>query len=187
MSSPGGVSTLTSGHAGSDQVLHFSVEGTEEFYNTIQTLIDSVHPNKIEPELKKGAQIVAKEMRKRAPVRKVAGKWGREINRLRPGVLKRAIRVKSLQRWPGTPAPSIAAVDRRRAPHAWLVVHGTSGVRRVNPPRKVIFQGKFAVISHTGIMPPNRFVGDSYNAKKDEVLNKIIGAVGGMVEEAMRK
>jgi HK97 gp10 family phage protein len=162
------------------------VEGIDDFIETIDRMIEGMHPIKIEPELKKGAQTVAAEMRKRAPVRKQEShNRGGLGSKKAPGVLKRAIKTKQLKRYGRDPAPFIAAIDRKPAPHAWLVVHGTSGARKVDPPRRVIIGGQAAFITHTGVMPPNRFVDDAYNATKDGVLNHIEKAVGNLLEEAM--
>lgn len=157
------------------------VEGYEDLLETIDKMIKGMEPSKIEPELKKGAQIIAGEARKRAPVRKAH--QGRPKP---PGVLKRAIVVKQLERRGSNPAPAIAAIDRKKAPHAWLVTHGTSGVRKVNPPRRVVIGGRPVLITHTGVMPPNRFFAESIRAKQDEVLNRIASATSKNLEEAMK-
>jgi HK97 gp10 family phage protein len=164
-----------------------TIEGFDEFIDTIDQLVDSVKPSIVEPELQKGAQIMAKEMRKRAPVRKQERHNRGGIGPQKaPGVLKRAIRTKRLDLYGTGPATYIAAIDRRKAPHAWLVVHGTSGVRKVDPPRWVVINDRPVLIRHTGVMPPNRFVDDAYQAKKDQVLNNIATSVGKSIEEAMK-
>lgn len=156
-----------------DEAITLEVIGIEELTDTIDKMIIGLHPDKIEPSLNKGAQIITREVRKRAPV-------GPTEN------LKKAVRTKKLKRWFSAPAPSIATIDRKKAPHAWLVTHGTSGVRRVEPPHFTTLGGQRVKITQTGIMPPNRFFGDSVEAKKGEVLAYLEKAVGKLLEEAMK-
>lgn len=152
----------------------FIIEGYDEFIETIDKLVKNVSPAKIEPELKKGAQIFAREMRRLVPIGPT-------------GNLKKSIRAKQLKRWGNQPAPSIAAINRKKAPHAYMVMHGSHGqVRQVRPPRKVIINGKFAVIDNTGIMPPNSFFSDAIESKQGEVLYRIENAVGKLIEEGMK-
>jgi len=155
-----------------DEAVTLEAVGLEEFIDTIDKMIAGVKPDKIEPELNKGAKLIAAEARKRAPVGPT-------------GNLKKAVITKKLKRW-GGPAPSIAAINRKKAPHAWLVTHGTSGVRRVDPPHYTTLGGRPALITQTGIMPPNRFFSDAVDAKQGEVLDRLETAVGKLLEDAMR-
>lgn len=150
----------------------FELKGQEELVRIIDRLIKGLHPDKVEPELKKGADIIAREVRRNTP----KGPTGN---------LRKAVKVKKLQRW-GGPAPYICAIDRKKAPHAWLVTHGTSGVRPVNPPRRVVIDGQPALITNTGVMPPNRYFADAVEAKETEVLFRLDMAFGKMIEDAMR-
>ena len=101
-----------------DTTIH--VEGVDDLATTIDRMIEGVKPSKIEPVLSKAAGLVASEARKRAPVGPT-------------GNLKKSVRKKKLVRSWETSAAYIVALDRRKAPHAWLVTHGTSGVRQVKP------------------------------------------------------
>ncbi len=150
----------------------FEIEGADDLLATIDRMIAGVKPDKIEPELNKGAKLIAKEVRKRAPVGPT-------------GNLKKAVTTKKLKRW-GGPAPSIAAINRKKAPHAWLVTHGTSGVRRVDPPHYTTLGGRRVKITQTGVMPPNRFFGDAVDAKQAEVLSRLETVVGKLIEDGMR-
>ena len=125
-----------------DTAIH--VEGVEDLATAIDRMIEGVKPSKIEPVLSKAAGTVASEARKRAPVGPT-------------GNLKKSVRKKKLVRSWETSAAYIVALDRRKAPHAWLVTHGTSGVRQVNPRTMRIWADRGAY--HTDrIMPPNRFL-----------------------------
>lgn len=153
--------------------INFEVQGMKEFADAVDKLVKNMAPDKIEPVLKKGASIFAKGIRARAPV----GKTGK---------LRKAVRIKKLQRWGKQPAPYIAAIDRKKAPHAFIVMRGTSGVRMVKPPRRVLINGRPATITNTGTMPPNTFFQDGVRAKSGEVLRTITDAVGKLLDEGMK-
>lgn len=149
------------------------IEGVEDLVETIDRMIEGVKPGKIEPVLDKAADKIAREIRARAPVGPT-------------GNLKKAVKRKRLQRWLGSPAPVIVAIDRKKAPHAWLVTHGTSGVRRVDPPHYTTLGGRPVLITQTGIMPPNRFFSEGIEAKQGEALSTIEKGVEKILEEAMK-
>ena len=154
-----------------DTTIH--VEGVDDLATTIDRMIEGVKPSKIEPVLSKAAGTVASEARKRAPVGP-------------SGNLKKSVRKKKLVRSWETSAAYIVALDRRKAPHAWLVTHGTSGVRQVKPPHYANLGGRRVLITQTGVMPPNRFFDDAIDAKQGQVLTTIEKAVEKLVEEAIR-
>lgn len=154
--------------------ISFEVEGMDDFAEAIDRMVEGLKPDKIEPILNKAATPIASEVRKRAPVGPT-------------GNLKKSVKKKKLQRFFGSPAPYIVALDRRRAPHAWLVTHGTSGVRQVSPPRMVVIGGRPAVITHTGVMPPNRFFDDAVAAKQEQALGIVEKGISDILEEAMKK
>jgi len=154
-----------------DTTIH--VEGMDDLTATIDRMIEGIKPSRIEPTLGKAAGLVASEARKRAPVGPT-------------GNLKKSVRKKKLVRSWETSAAYIAAIDRKKAPHAWLVVHGTSGVRQVNPPHYANLGGQRVLITQTGIMPPNRFFDDAIDAKQAQVLTTIEKAIEKLIEEAVR-
>ena len=151
----------------------FTIEGMDELVDTIDKMIEGIKPDKIEPVLDKAAGKIVREVRARAPVGPT-------------GNLKKAIKKKKLKRFFGAPAPYIVAIDRRKAPHAWVVVHGTSGARRVDPPRWVKIGGRAVLIDNTGIMPPNRFFADGIQATQGAALALIESGVSRILEEAMK-
>ena len=151
----------------------FTIEGMDEFIDTIDKMIEGIKPDKIEPVLDKAAGKIAREVRARAPVGPT-------------GNLKKAVKKKKLLRWFGSPSPYIVAIDRKKAPHAWLVVHGTSGVRKVDPPQMVKIGGQPALITQTGVMPPNRFFAEGIEAKQGEALSIIEKGVEKILGEAMK-
>ncbi len=155
-----------------DNEITFDFEGLEDWLDTLEKVAGSVEASKVEPLFKEGAQIAAKEMRANVP-------RGPTLN------LYKSIKIKKLGRLSGEPAPWIAAIDRKRAAHAWLVIHGTSGVRPVSPPRLVNIGGKPVRIDNTGRMPPNSFFRDSINNTQIEIMFRLEMGIGRLIEEAM--
>jgi len=153
--------------------LSFEVEGMSDFIDTVDRLIEGTKPDKIEPILSRAADPIAREVRSRTPV-------GPTSN------LKKAVKKKKLQRFFGAPAPYIVAFDRKKAPHAWLVTHGTSGVRPVDPPHLTTLGGRLVKITQTGVMPPNRFFAEGVEAKQGEALSIVEKGVADILEEAMK-
>lgn len=89
------------------------IEGIDELNNQLENLAKSLDAEAVEPILLDGATIIADDVRQRAPLGPT-------------GNLKRSIGAKTLRRRDKNPAPSIAAIDYRIAPHAHLVERGTS-------------------------------------------------------------
>lgn len=90
----------------------FRIEGLDELNSQLKKLTESLNPDDVEPILFEGAEILAGEMQLRV--------------RRKSGLLASAIGAKKLKRKNNNPAPAIAAVDRRKAPHAHLIERGTS-------------------------------------------------------------
>lgn len=130
------------------------LEGAEELKKQFQALAKSVHPDKVEPVLMKGARKLVKAIRDKAP-------------RGPTGNLKKSIRAKKLERIGFNPASAIAAVDRKRAPHASLVEYGHALVRN----------GK--VIGH---VPPHPFFRPAVDENHDRILAEVTGEIKKMVE-----
>lgn len=87
------------------------VTGIEDAERAIGRIIKSVHPDQVEPVLVDSAEIMTRQVQQ-------------NVNAIPPvtGNLARAPVTKQLPaRWHGEPRPAIAAMDRRIAPHAWLV------------------------------------------------------------------
>jgi HK97 gp10 family phage protein len=93
------------------------IEGLDALTAQLQELAKSVGPEKAEPVLQGAADIIAWRVRQLAP----QGPTGH---------LKEAVITKVLERRGPGPAPAIAAVDRKIAPHADLVERGHALVRK---------------------------------------------------------
>lgn len=87
----------------------WDIQGLEELGRAIANLTKSLNPDKVEPILNKGAKYMTGTIKGNAP----KGPTGN---------LKRSVKTKKLKAlaW-NTPAASIAAIDHKIAPHAWLV------------------------------------------------------------------
>ncbi len=84
-----------------------------EVEEAIKKLAKQLGPEQVEPVLFDAAGIITEESRRRAPVE--------------DGTLRDAHVTRQMDRGSyGGPAPSIAAIDRKKAPHAHLVEDGTS-------------------------------------------------------------
>ena len=84
---------------------------TREVEEQLKKLARQFGPDAVENITEGAAEMVAAELRKRAPL----GPTGR---------LRRSPVVRKMTRRHGRAAPHIAAMDRTVAPHAWLVEYG---------------------------------------------------------------
>ncbi len=88
------------------------IRGKEEFQRTLLALVRALPNDKVEPVMLDGAKVVARDAKSRAPVGPT-------------GNLKRAVRTRQLRQIGRYPRTAIAAVDRKKAPHAHLIEYGT--------------------------------------------------------------
>ena len=140
-------------------------EGMAQFNAAIAKLIKTMDPEKVEPLLQKGAKVIADAAKAKAP-------------KGPSGNLKKAIKVKRMERRGNQPAPYIAAVDRKRAPHAHLVEYGYPGIRIAKRGR---FKGK-----QFGRMPAKPFFRPAVDAKQGEVAFMVQAGLKKLVEEAVK-
>ena len=90
--------------------------GMEELDRKMQKLAKSLGPDNTEPMLYGAAELVTTQVQANVnSIRRVTG------NLSRSPVTKMMSKQKA-----GEPRPSIAAIDRKIAPHAWLVEFGSS-------------------------------------------------------------
>lgn len=157
------------------------IEGMAEFVAAMDKLARSAKPDKIEPILRSGAHIITKAARKVAPVRKATYNGWRPGKRSKlPGVLKRAVKTKKLNRAFGNPAPSISAIDRKAAPHAHLV-HDSDGKRRIGKRGHRPYRGR-----SFGIMPKDEFFADTWKTYSGHVLRSVESDVKKLIEGAVK-
>jgi len=92
------------------------IEGIREFDRAVEKLIKSVGPDNTEPILFDAAELVTAQVRQNVNrIPKVTGRLSRSpVTKMMP------------RRRHNEPRPSIAAIDRKIAPHAGLIEFGTS-------------------------------------------------------------
>lgn len=149
------------------------IEGLEELSRQLQTLGESPEGDKAEQVLLEGAQTLSTEAERRAP-------------RGQRGNLKEALRTKKLDRRGRKTAPAIAAIDRKKAPHAHLVERGTQ--ERYRRRGRVQIMGISANRgAPTGKMPKQPFFYPAVRSRKNEVARVITTGLQQLIEEAARR
>ena len=92
----------------------FRMEGIERFNQAVDILIEGVSADNVEPITYGAADIITQEVQRNVDA----------INRV-TGLLAGSPVTRQLERRHSAPAPSIAAIDRKTAPHAHLLEYGT--------------------------------------------------------------
>jgi hypothetical protein len=146
------------------------LQGEAEFHAAVQRLVKSVKPDRIEPVIFRAAAIVTRQSKQLAPQRPT-------------GRLHRSIRTRKLQRLFGRPAPAVSAIDRRKAPHAYLVHDWALDYR---PPKERVGQKGYRPYrgKRFGRMPENPFHTQAWEMTQGKALNYIETNVKKMVEGA---
>ncbi|MGE5553299.1 MAG: HK97-gp10 family putative phage morphogenesis protein [Betaproteobacteria bacterium] len=129
------------------------LDGLKELEAKIQEVRDSLAPEKVEPVLLEGAQIIADRIREKAP----KGPTGR---------LKEAATARQLKRLGKGPAPAVAALDRKIAPHAHLVEYGHKTPSGGRVPAKPYFR--------PAVDETERTAARHVMQKLDELLDKAV-------------
>lgn len=127
------------------------IEGIDELNKTITEMIKGLNPDKVEPILNKGARIITNTAKK-------------NIRREKTGNLKRGIKTKKLKPYAwNQPAPSIACVDRKIAPHGHLLEFGTSK------------------------MPAYPYLRPAVQSKGQQVIDYVTKRIGKLIDDAVRR
>lgn len=124
------------------------VEGLDEAVRRVQSLMYALEAKEVEKVLEKGMREVRDEAKRRVPVR--------------TGLLKSAIKARIGKRRGRFVANAFAAVDYKKAPHAYLVEYGTR---------------------HSQAKPYFR---PAWDAKKDEVKKQIEEDLRKLLEGELR-
>ena len=93
--------------------LNFKIEGLNLALNKFGKLENAVGGKATEGDSLKEAKVIAEDARSRAPLGPT-------------GNLKRSLRAVLLDKRGDNPRPAMAGVDRKIAPHGWIVEFGTS-------------------------------------------------------------
>jgi HK97 gp10 family phage protein len=140
----------------SDEVT-LQFDGMKELYETFNNLAKSLPPERVEPVLKQGAQVLQAAAKANAP-------------RGETGNLIKGIVVKQLPALGNNPK---SAIVKSTAQHDHLVEYGTKPRRQKN--------GRF-----TGSMQANPFFRPAIDTYKEPVIQAIVNDLSGKIDEAMK-
>jgi len=127
----------------------------------------------VEPVVLEAAEMIAAGIEKRAPLGPT-------------GNLKKSIKAKLLKRRGKNPAPAIAAIDRKIAPHAHWVEKGTK-IRKVGK-KKVMYGKKTGQFYGKEVAPmrANRFFQKGRNASQKKALHHVVTKLQAIIEGAAK-
>ena len=126
--------------------------------------------DRVEDITKGGAELVRDEVKRRIPV-------GPTEN------LKDAAIVKRLDRRMGRPGPWLAAIDRKKAPHAWLVEYGGRNVRKPKKAQVLANKGAGEFFgTEVAPMPKSPYFRPAVEAKRGEVARHLENGLRRLVE-----
>ena len=147
-----------------------TVLGVKELQVQIDRLARALGAAAVEPVLLDGANIVANAAR-------VKARYDSERTEgihLRDAIVAKTLKTRILNE----PRPAIAAVDRKKAPHAYMVEHGTG--ERIGKRGK--YRGR-----RFGRMPAQPFMRPAWNENKERVLQGIARDLGTLLDRAAGK
>jgi HK97 gp10 family phage protein len=150
------------------------MKGADELNKNILELTKTIAPEKVEPILHEGAKVVADAARANAPV----GPTGN----LRRGIVDKVLQRKGQDK----PAPAMAGIDYRIAPHAHLVEFGTA--ERYPKKKTVLYDkstGQFFG-THVGPMPAHPFFRPAWDDNKDRIEKQIIDQIWNAILETTK-
>jgi HK97 gp10 family phage protein len=137
------------------------VQGKEEFAKTLLALAKALPNDKVEPVMLEGAKTVAAAAKAKAP----QGPTGN---------LRKAVKAKQLKQISNYPRSAAAAVDRKVAPHSYIIEYGTKPRHQKS--------GRY-----TGLGPARPFFRPAVDANREPVYRSIRDKFLNMIVEAARK
>lgn len=141
------------------------IEGIKTLRKQLENLVKAIEPDRSEPILLEAAEMIAAGIEKRAPLGPT-------------GNLKKSVKAKQLKRRGKNPAPAIAAIDRKIAPHANYVEKGSKGVR-------VAKKGKYKGKSF-GVMPKSNFFKKGVRNTQKKALHHVVTKLQALIEGATK-
>jgi len=140
--------------------INIEIQGKEAFEKTLLALAKSLPNDKVEPLMLEGAKVIAAVAKAKAP----QGPTGN---------LKKAVKAKLLKQISNYPRSAAAAVDRKIAPHAFIIEYGTK-------PR---YQrsGRY-----TGIGSAQPFFRPAVDTNKGRIQGEVITKLGNLIDSAMK-
>ncbi len=156
-------------------MIDIKIEGMDELKKQMLSIARSMGADNVERVNYAAADIITQEVKIRAP----QGPTGN---------LKDSPVTKALKReYYGHPARAISAIDRKKAPHAHLVEHGTSKRRRPKNAKVLADKksGKFYG-QEVGPMPANPFFHMAVESKYNEAFSFLKNGLGDLIDRGAR-
>jgi len=140
--------------------INIEIQGKEAFEKTLLALAKSLPNDKVEPVMMEGAKVIAAAAKAKAP----QGPTGN---------LKKGVKAKFLRQIGNYPRSAAAAVDRKIAPHAYIIEYGTKPRYQKS--------GRY-----TGIGPAIPFFRPAVDTNKGRIQDEVITKLGNLIDSAMK-
>ena len=140
--------------------INIEIQGKEAFEKTLLALAKALPNNKVEPVMMAGPKVIAAAAKAKAP----QGPTGK---------LKKAVKAKMLRQIGNYPRSAAAAVDRKIAPHAYIIEYGTKPRYQKS--------GRY-----TGIGPAIPFFRPAVDTNKGRIQDEVITKLGNLIDSAMK-
>jgi len=140
--------------------IDIEIQGKEAFEKTLLALAKALPNDKVEPVMMEGAKVIAAAAKAKAP----QGPTGN---------LKKGVKAKFLRQIGNYPRSAAAAVDRKIAPHAYIIEYGTKPRYQKS--------GRY-----TGIGPAIPFFRPAVDTNKGRIQDEVITKLGNLIDSAMK-
>lgn len=159
-----------------------SLEGYAELQKKFHAMVDIIDEKEMNKALMKPVRKLRTAIRRAAP----RGETGNLRRGIVAGKFKPAIK--------GAPGFFVRA-SGKIAPHAWLVEHGTGGLRAPTHkaskvktvPWLAAFNGIVRWVTHTGRLPANPFFRRTVDARRNETEARLVKEAWNVVSAAWKK
>ena len=150
------------------------VEGLEQAERKARRVLSTLDSKDVEKVMLNGAKIIKKAARRNA-------------SKGPTGNLRRALKAKKSKNRQAFIKTAFAAVDRRIAPHAWLVEHGGHGIRR---PKKasILYDSKSgkAFGASVAAMPAKPYLRPAINSELANVERTVNTGIARLIGRAVK-
>ncbi len=140
--------------------INIEVQGKEEFEKILLALAKALPNDKVEPVMMEGAKVIAAAAKAKAP-------------QGHTGNLKKGVKAKFLRQIGNYPRSAAAAVDRKIAPHAYIIEYGTKPRYQKS--------GRY-----TGIGPAIPFFRPAVDTNKGRIQEEVITKLSNLIDSAMK-
>ena len=140
--------------------INIEIQGKEAFEKTLLALAKALPNDKVEPVMMEGAKVIAAAAKAKAP-------------QGHTGNLKKGVKAKFLRQIGNYPRSAAAAVDRKIAPHAYIIEYGTKPRYQKS--------GRY-----TGIGPAIPFFRPAVDTNKGRIQEEVITKLSNLIDSAMK-